>query len=390
MTVLLDDAENEEVHRLFSDERGVLIIAEIGKNFIDREEPESVVVYLEKAKRLVDAAKAAGADAVKLQTHDYRDEQPPGKDISPHFQERDRYAWVRFNTEMTPLDAFWRPLKAHCDAVGILFFTTPMSRGAARKVDDLVPFWKVGSGDILDFVLLDYLVSTRKRLILSTGMSTLEELDTTVAFLRSLDARFSLMHCVSEYPCPAEALNLATIPFLRKRYRVPVGFSDHSLSEEAAVLAVSLGAVMVEKHFTLSRNAWGADHKVSLTPSEFARLVANIRRQERDASQIERFDPAWRAAAIGEESKLLREGERVFRKHFRKSLRASRDIPAGTRLRAEDLYAMRGQREGWIPSERYEEVLGKRTLIALRQFDPLTATGTEPASGASQTIPQRI
>ncbi|MEK7074704.1 MAG: N-acetylneuraminate synthase family protein, partial [Patescibacteria group bacterium] len=147
--------------------KNIFIIAEIGKNFIQTQEERPVAEYLENAKVLVRAAKESGADAVKFQTHNVEDEQLNINVVSPHFKGADRYSWVTRNMNATPLDEFWRPLKAYCDEIGIIFHSTPMSRGAAHMLQQLdVPFWKVGSGDILDFVMLDYLASTKKPIII--------------------------------------------------------------------------------------------------------------------------------------------------------------------------------------------------------------------------------
>src|SRR3989344_1386754 len=271
--------------RLIGDGHPCFIVAEIGKNFIQTQEERPVSEYLENAKVLVKAAKDAGVDAVKFQTHNVADEQLQIEVVSPHFKGADRHSWVARNTNATPLDAFWRPLKAYCDEQGILFHSTPMSRGAAQKLDEMgVAFWKVGSGDILDFVLLDYLASTKKPIIISSGMSTIDELDKTIDFLKRKNAEVVLLHCVSKYPCPPEHLNLGTIEFLKNRYHVPVGFSDHSIGIDAALAAVALGARVIEKHFSFSRDLWGADHKVSMTPDELKALVFGIRAIEADST----------------------------------------------------------------------------------------------------------
>ncbi|PIP60404.1 hypothetical protein COX00_03470, partial [Candidatus Uhrbacteria bacterium CG22_combo_CG10-13_8_21_14_all_47_17] len=140
------------------EDRPVFVIAEIGKNFIQSEDERSVDEYLRNAIALAQAAKDAGAHAVKYQTHTVEDEQANVEVVSPHFKGSDRYRWVKRNEDVTPMDGFWKPLKEACDKIGIPFFSTPMSRASAQKLDALnVPFWKVGSGDILDFVMLDYL-----------------------------------------------------------------------------------------------------------------------------------------------------------------------------------------------------------------------------------------
>ncbi len=363
-------------------QKKVFIIAEIGKNFIQTEEERSVGEYLENAKALVKAAKDAGADAVKFQTHNVEDEQLNIHVVSPHFKGADRYSWLTRNTNATPLDAFWRPLKAYCDEVGIIFFSTPMSRGAAKKLSEVgVSLWKVGSGDILDFVTLDYLASTGNPIILSSGMSTLEEIDKSIDFLkRRLPAGrqgtgIVLLHCVSKYPCPPEELNLATIGFLRERYQIPVGFSDHSIGIDSALAGVALGAQVVEKHFSFGRDLWGADHKVSMTPEELKALVSGIRELEANpAKKAEYLEKDIVKAGMGSGAKVLQEDEAVFRPYFRKSLMAGEDIPADTVITAEMLYAMRPQAHaGGLPAEEYENVLGRTTVKALKKFDPITA-----------------
>ncbi|MDP3795276.1 MAG: N-acetylneuraminate synthase family protein [bacterium] len=354
---------------------GVFVIAEVGKNFIQTQEERPVAEYLENARALVRAAKEAGADAVKFQTHHVEDEQLNIPVVSPHFKGADRYSWVTRNTNATPLDEFWRPLKAFCDELGILFFSTPMSRGAAEKLSALGPqLWKVGSGDILDFVTLDYLAKTGRPIVLSSGMSTLEELDKSIDFLQRRNAPVVLLHCVSKYPCPPEELHLSTIGFLRERYGIPVGFSDHSIGIDSALAAVALGAVVVEKHFSFARDLWGADHKVSMTPEELRALVQGIRALEsRPELRAAYLTKDIVTAGMGTGGKVLQPDEAVFRPYFRKALMAGCDIAADTVLEPHMLYAMRPHAyAGGLPSEQYERVLGKRTARALKKYEPIT------------------
>jgi len=355
----------------------VFVVAEIGKNFIQTEDDRPVAEYLQNAKELVDAAVASGADAVKFQTHEVEDEVLNTEFISPHFKARgsERYSWVTRNTKATPLESFWKPLKQYCDQRGIIFFSTPMSRKAAQKLDQVgVPFWKVGSGDILDFVMLDYMRYSGKPIILSSGMSTQEEVERAVEFLREKNDRVVLLHCVSKYPCPPEALHLKTIEFYKERFAMPIGFSDHSLDIDSALAAVTMGATILEKHFSMSRTLFGADHQVSLTPREFTDLVNGIREvQKNPAKRKEVLKSEFVQKGMGNKAKVLQDGEAVFRPLFRKSLMAGQDIPAGTILGPEMIYAMRPQQyAGGLPSERYKEVLGKKTKKALKKYDPIT------------------
>ncbi|MEK7208933.1 MAG: N-acetylneuraminate synthase family protein [Patescibacteria group bacterium] len=344
----------------------VFIVAEIGKNFIQAPEEESVLEYLAKAKALVDAAVETGVDAVKFQTHEIEDEQLDSAVISPHFPAAERYAWVKRNTRITPLEDFWRPLKAHCDSRGIIFFSTPMSRAAAQKLEPLnVPMWKVGSGDVLDYVLLDYLASTGKPIIISTGMISLSELDQTVSYLRSKQAPLSILYCVSEYPCPTEKFNLATIEYLKERYpEMTIGFSDHSLGDQAALAAVKLGAAIIEKHFSFAREFWGADHKVSMLPKEMKRLVFAIRNGEYQQVNHRPF--------YGEKARELDGAQNQFRPYFHRSLVAGADLPAGVILTRELIYSLRPQSYlGGLSADQFELALGRRLKRSLKKYETI-------------------
>lgn len=342
--------------------KDVFVIAELGKNFIQTEEEKNNEEYLQNAKRLIELAKKSGADAVKFQTHVLEDEFLDLDIVSPHFKGSDRRNWIRRNELATPLE-FWQGLKAYCDKLDIIFFTTPMSRKAAEKINKVgVDLWKVGSGDILDFVTLDYMAETGKPIIFSGGMSTMEEIDKTVDFLKRRNAEIGLLHCVSKYPCPPEELNLNTIKFFRERYDITIGFSDHSIGDDSAIAAVNMGAQIIEKHFSLSRELWGADHKVSMTPDEFGSMVKRIRRKE-----VVKLD------AYGEETKILQDDEAVFRPIFRKALMFGENLEAGTVIAKEMIYAMRPQKyAGGLPSEEYEKVLGKKINKDIKKYDPIT------------------
>lgn len=362
-------------------QKGVFIIAEAGKNFIQTQEEQSVEVYLHNAKVLVDEAAKAGADAIKFQTHNYEDEQLNIDVTSPHFKGSDRYSWVKRNSLATPVETFWKPLKAYCDERGIIFFSTPMSRGAAKILNEQVgqPLFKIGSGDILDFVMLDYLRNLQKPIIFSTGMSTLEEVEKTIGFLREKTDMVTMLHCVSKYPCPPEELRLNTMNFYRQKFDMPIGFSDHSIGIEPDLVAVAMGATVLEKHFSMSRELWGSDHKVSMTPAELKALVEGTNEiLNNPAKREEILASEYAKKSLGTAEKIMAEDEASFRPLFRKSLMAGMDIPAGTIITQEMLYAMRPQMyAGGLPSEEYENVLGKKVKSDLKKFDPITWEGIE-------------
>lgn len=351
--------------------KDVFIIAEIGKNFIQTpEDPPAggVSVYLENAKELVKAAKDAGTDAVKFQTHEVEDEQLPINIVSPHFKGSDRYSWVKRNTEATPLETFWKPLKNYCDEIGITFFSTPMSRKAAEKLSRLgVKLWKVGSGDVTDYVALDHMIESGKPIIISSGMVSLSELDEIIRHISSKGKNeLTVLYCISQYPAPKEYFNLGTIECLIEKYpTLRIGFSDHSLGYDVALAAVKLGAKVIEKHFSLSRDLWGSDHKVSMTPSEFREMANAIRNgsyKNIDASPF-----------YGDKHKELEGAHNQFRPYFNKALMAGTEIPSGAVITKEMLYAMRPiMYAGGILAHRFYEVVGKRAKKNLKKYDPIT------------------
>ncbi len=356
----------------------VFIIAEIGKNFIQTKEDKSVKEYLENAKALVDEAVAAGADAVKFQTHWVYDEQANIEVTSHHFAGSDRYSWILRNMRATPVEEFWLPLKAYCESRNIIFFSTPMSRGAAKILHERVgvDLWKIGSADILDFVMLDYIKGTQKPIILSSGMSTIDEIARSVSFMnKGAQLDIALLHCVSQYPCPPEDLNLSTIKFFFERFPfLSIGFSDHSIGIESSLIAVAMGARIVEKHFSMSRALWGSDHKVSLEPHELKSLVAGVRLLEKSPTQREVLlssDFAQRSQGVARLSFSTEEAK--FRPLFRKTLVAGQDIKAGSLILPDMLYAMRPQAYlGGMLSEEYEEVVGRTACVDIAKFSPIT------------------
>ncbi len=345
----------------------VFIIAEIGKNFIQTEEDRPVEEYLENAKALVDAAIEAGVDAVKFQTHEVEDEVLNIDFTSPHFKAKDRYSWVVRNMDATPYETFWKPLKEYCDLRGILFFSTPMSKKAAEKLESLdVPLWKVGSGDVQDHVLLEYIATTGKPLIISTGMVSFEELTGVVAHIESLGIPLSVLYCVSQYPCPPELFNLASIERFREAFpNVVVGFSDHSVTSDAAVRALQSGARIIEKHFSFSRDFWGSDHKASITPSEMKELVEIARSKSYTSVDVGPF--------YGEREQELEGAGNTYRPFFNKALMAGCDIPEGALITPDMLFAMRPVAlAGGLPAHHLREVVGKRAARSIKKFEPIT------------------
>jgi sialic acid synthase SpsE len=363
---------NQKLYNLFNKRETlkpseIFIVAEIGKNFIQSESEQTIEEYMNNAKKLIDAAAEAGADAVKFQTHEVEDEQANIKIVSPHFKSLDRYKWVKRNTLATPL-TFWQEIKSYSENKGLIFFSTPMSRGAAIKLDEVgVPLWKIGSGDVDDFLLLDYVLSTNKPVIISSGMVSLDELDKIMSHLKKTNLAVGLLYCVSEYPCPLEHFNLSTIELFTKKYPwAMIGFSDHSIDgHDVTLAAVKLGARMIEKHFSLSRDFWGSDHKVSLLPNEFKDMVMAIRAGRYDNTDVKVY--------YGSLHKELEGATNKFRPYFKKTLTSSVDIPAGKIIDIYDLCALRPQKflDGISP-DLYSSVIGKKARVNIKKHTPIT------------------
>jgi N,N'-diacetyllegionaminate synthase len=250
----------------------VFVIAEIGINHGGS---------VHEAIKLVDEAAGCGADAVKFQTF-HADRLM--------IANRDRFAQQEGSSESAyqmfrRLELTWEDhekLKGHADSRGILFISTPFDEESVDFLDDLgVPAFKVASSDITHVPLLRRIAAKVKPVLISTGMSYLKEVSEAIWALKSGGAReVLLLHCVSTYPAPPESLNLRSIQTLREQFGLPVGFSDHTQGILFSLAAAVLGAVLIEKHFTLDRNAQGPDHKVSMDPSELRALIQDLRKVE--------------------------------------------------------------------------------------------------------------
>ncbi|MBM3561209.1 MAG: N-acetylneuraminate synthase [Alphaproteobacteria bacterium] len=313
------------------------IIAEAGVNHDGK---------VEDAHRLVDAAAEAGADAVKFQTFD-ADALATADAPKAAYQvettgaaESQRDMLKRLEL---PREAH-AALKAHCEQRGLVFLSTPFDPGS---IDFLVRLgvlaFKTPSQEIINLPYLRQIARYRRPMIVSTGNSTMAEVDIAVATIEAEQAPFALLHCVSQYPAAAAATNLRAMVTLKAAYGVPVGFSDHSVGTAIPIAAAALGAKIIEKHYTLDRSRAGPDHRASLEPGELASMVRDIRLVE---------------AALGDGRKRPAPGEPELGRAARKSLVAARDLPAGTVLDAE---AMAAKRPGTgISPALIDFVIGRR------------------------------
>jgi N-acetylneuraminate synthase len=275
------------------------------------------------AKQLVDAALEAGCDAVKFQkrklTETYREEIV----AQPRHGEQGLQYIVPLLIEFELSDDQFRELFDYCKTRGITPMCTPWDRSSVDFLETCaLPAYKIGSPDLTNFPLIEYVAATGKPMLLSTGMSTEEEVRRTLALLDQLGAEYALFHCVSTYPAAAEEINLRFMDRLREWSGRPVGYSGHDNGIAIALAAVAMGARMLEKHLTLDRTMRGPDHKASLEPAQFAEQVRTLREVE---------------SSIGVPHRWITRGETLNRRVLGKSLVAAAEIPAGTLITREML-----------------------------------------------------
>ncbi len=311
----------------------------------------------EQAAKLIRAAKEAGADAVKLQTYT-ADTITIDCDSEP-FQIHGtlwngRTLYDLYQEAHTPWD--WQPrLQKLANSLNITFFSTPFDETSVQFLEDLgVPGYKVASFEIVDIPLLECIGKTKKPVILSTGMASLGEIDEAVSALRKSGcSELALLRCTSAYPAPLEEINLRSIPHLREAFGLPVGLSDHTLGITAPIVAVTLGACIIEKHFTLSRETGGPDAAFSLEPDEFRAMAIAIREAEKSLGKVS-YQPTNQET----ESRL-----------FRRSLFVVEDIQAGQFLTKNNIRSIRPG-HGMAP-KRLPEVLGRKAACNIKKGTPL-------------------
>lgn len=330
---------------------GCFIIAEAGVNHGGQEN---------LAFALIDAAAAAGADAVKFQTFEAEKLVVPGVEKLTYQKANtgkgDQFSMLK-SLELRA-DTYAR-LAAHCSACNIEFLSTPFDEGSADTLLNLgMKRIKVPSGEITNFPLLRYLASKDLPILLSTGMSTLEEVKEAVAvisqermqcdFRDPLSQKLIVLHCTSNYPAEMEDANLHAIVTLREELGLPTGFSDHTRGASASLAAVALGAVVVEKHFTLDRSLPGPDQNASLTPQELARMIMDIRAVEQ---------------ALGDGIKQPTPRELPVRDLVRRSVVVKRPLQEGQQIGPDDLTLLRPG-TGISPKE-LPSVVGSRAARSL-------------------------
>lgn len=318
----------------------VIVIAEAGVNHNG-----SVKV----AKRMIDIAKDCGADIIKFQTAN------PEALVSKYAPQAE-YQKKNLGKEESQLEMLkklmfgyseYEELYDYCNKKDICFLSTPFDIESIEFLDKLnMPFWKIPSGEITNYPYLVDIAKTNKKVVMSTGMSTLEDIEAAMKVLKDNGCpMITLLHCNTQYPTPYEDVNLMAMKSLQDRFGVEVGYSDHTLGIEVPIAAVALGASIIEKHFTLDRNMEGPDHKASLLPQELCQMVSGIRNIEKSIGN-------------GEKRPTKSEIDNIV--VARKSIVARRQIQKGELFTSENITTKRPG--NGISPMKWEEILGKHAV----------------------------
>lgn len=320
----------------------VFIIAEAGVNHNGD---------INNAKRLIDAAVEAGADAVKFQT--FKAENLVTKDAPKADYQKETTGNGNQFEMLRKLELSFGEhivLKEYCNEKGIMFLSTPFDFESVDLLETIgIPMYKISSSDLTNIPLLRYIAKLNKHMIVSTGMSNLGEVEMAIdAIKQTCNDKISLLHCTSNYPTAYEDVNLKAMNTLKNAFNLPVGYSDHTVGIEVPIAAVAMGAKIIEKHFTLDKNMEGPDHKASLNPSEFKNMVTSIRNIE---------------SAFGDGIKKCNKSEENSKKVARKSIVASRRIVSGEIISYDNITFKRP--EGGISPVYVNEIIGNKTIVDL-------------------------
>ncbi|WP_196892700.1 N-acetylneuraminate synthase family protein [Aureivirga marina] len=302
----------------------------------------------------IDALAKTGVDAIKFQTHIAEAESSIHEPFRIKFSKQDKTRYEYWRRMEFSLEQ-WKEIKVHCDEVGLEFMSSPFSNAAVDLLEQVgVKRYKIGSGEVNNFVLLEKIAKTGKPIIVSSGMSSFEELDKTIAFLKNRNADFSILQCTTSYPTKPQDFGFNVISELKERYNVPVGFSDHSAKIETGITACALGAEILEFHVVFHREMFGPDAKSSLTMEETKQMVTAIRNIE-----IAKNNPINKA-----DNSRFSELKSIFEK----SLAINKNLPAGHVISFEDLETKKPKGFG-IEASKYEEIIGKEIKNDMQKWD---------------------
>lgn len=314
------------------------------------------------AHAFVDAIAAAGADAVKFQTHIAAAESTPAEPFRVTFSRQDASRYDYW-TRMEFTEEQWRGLAEHCRERNVLFISSPFSIEAVDLLERVgQPVWKIASGETSNMQLLDRVLDTGSPVLLSTGMSPLDEIDVAVSRVKARGARVGVFQCTTAYPCPPEKIGLNLVPFYRERYSCWAGLSDHSGTIYPGLAGAATGLDMLEVHVALSREMFGPDVIASITTTELRQLADGVRFIERmRAHPLDKNESARETAPL--------------RRLFTRSLVASQALEAGTVL-SRDHVRIKKPGTG-LPPDRLDEVIGKRLSRAVSADQVLSADDIE-------------
>jgi N,N'-diacetyllegionaminate synthase len=321
------------------------IIAEIGQ----AHEGSLGILY-----SYIDALAPTGVNAVKFQMHIAEAESSLEEPFRVQFSLEDKTRFDYWKRMSFTLEQ-WKRIKMHCESLGLDFICSPFSNLAVDWLEEMaVAQYKIGSGEVNNFLILEKIAQTKKHVILSSGMSSYDELDQTVAFLRERNVSFSILQCTTAYPTQPEQYGLNVIQELKNRYNVPIGFSDHSAKIETCIAATALGASILEIHAVFDRQLFGPDSKSSLTIDEIQNLVTSVRNIKR--------------ALDNPIDKNSNESFIALKQIFEKSLAVNKKLPQGHLLTIDDLEAKKPKGHG-IDAAKFIDVVGKRLIIDKNKWD---------------------
>jgi N-acetylneuraminate synthase len=339
-----------KINELFAkpDFDDVYIVAEISQNHDGS---------LGQAHAFIDACATTGVDAIKFQTHIAEAESTPDEPFRVKFsyEDKTRYDyWKRMEFSETQ----WIGLKEHAQKCGLDFLSSPFSKEAFILLDRIgVPAWKLGSGEVFNSYLLDLMIKTKKPILLSSGMSTYDDLKNQVYGIEQANGKFAIFQCTTTYPTSYSEIGLNIIGELKNRFKCPVGLSDHSGTIFPSLAAVALGVKLIEVHVTMSKYMFGPDISSSLTIEQLKEMVEGVR-----AISCMLNNPC--------DKNILDEEHGNLKKIFAKGIYINKDIEVNSVLSEEDL-CMKKPLQG-ITAERYKEILGKRIRKDLKKGQYIT------------------
>jgi N-acetylneuraminate synthase len=316
------------------------IIADIGANHNGD---------MDLAKKMIDSAKQCGVDAVKFQS--WTDKSLIAKEEYERNQSYDDSPKKHFGSLREMVERYYLredqhyELKEYCSKIGIEFCSTPFSKKEVDLLSKLdVPFYKVASMDINNIELLKYIANQHKPILLSTGMSTIAEIEQAIKTIElEGNNQIVILHCISIYPPAYETINLNNIPMLQKTFDYPIGFSDHTIGISIPLASIALGSCLIEKHFTLDKDLPGWDHEISADPSEMEIICSETKNIN---------------LSLGSYNRIVSEAEEEKKKKFRRSVVVTRNMEEGEIISLEDL-AFKRPGTGIQPDE-YQYVIGRK------------------------------